>query len=430
MGHIHRGPAGVNGPVIFGFTPVPPASPVGPLTWAIPAAELPLLNSAGLYFQFHTQLNPGGEIRGQAFRAAFAPAATTDTQMLVAGALDVSAGRNADLDQVLMGRFASTQTNATRATTLENLSGRTLYSSGRQAVEAMSGFQDSLFGHAEDIAGSDREGFAGFVGGGMIFGKRDTDSSTAGAKTSRPYFLAGFDYGMGGGASAGLAVGYADGKDEFRNSLGETNVRTTSVQAHFAGGGDGVNFSAVAGYGFVKADTSRAITSLGRTAAGEHDGSVFSIGAKVSVPLELDGDSTIAPYGLLDYHTAKMDGYTETGANSVSLVVPDHKEKQAAAEIGAGFHVPMGADDTTSIHLSAGYRYLLEDGKSTMQTRFVGSAATFTTLIRSPGMSGVRAGVNLVAKMSDNMSISAGYNGMISSRTKLHALEARLTFRM
>ncbi len=429
LGHIHRGPAGTNGPVVFGFTPVPPVSPVGPLTWTIPNAELVNLNNAGLYMQFHTQLNPAGEIRGQILRASFAPAATTDTQMLVASALDVSAGRNSDLDQVLMGRFASTVTTAVRTQTLDDLSGRTLYSAGRQAVEAMAGFQDSLFEHAEDMAGKSHEGFGGFVGGGMIFGKRDTDTATAGAKTSRPYIIAGFDYGMGGKANVGLSVGYADGKDEFRNDLGETDVKTTAVQAHFSGG-EQVLFSAALGYGWVSADTSRAITSLARTATGTHDGKVMSMGAKVSMPLKLDGDSTIAPYGLIDYQSAKMDGYTETGANSVGLVVGEHKEKSSAAELGAAFEVPMGAGDAAHVRLLAGYRYLLEDGKDTLETRFVGSAATFNTLVRSPGINGVRVGANLSAKMSDNMSFSAGYNGTISSRTKLHALEARLTLKM
>lgn len=428
LGHIHRGPAGVNGPVIFGFTPVPPVSPVGPLVWAIPQAELVNLNNAGLYMQFHTQLNPAGEIRGQIVRAMFAPAATTDTQMLVANALDASAGRNADLDQVLMGRFASTVTTAARTQALDDLSGRTLYSAGRQAVESMQGFQDSLFEHAEDLAGTGHEGFGGFVGGGMVFGTRATDSATAGAKISRPYVIAGFDYGMGG-ANVGLAVGYADGKDEFRNALGETNVQTTAVQAHISGG-ENVVFSAAVGYGWVDADSTRAITSLGRTATGAQDGRAMSIGAKVSVPLKLDGDSTIAPYGLIDYQTAKMDAYTETGANSVSLMVGAHKEKSSAAELGAAFEVPMGAGGDTHIRLLAGYRYLLEDGKDTIETRFVGSAAAFNTLVRSPGINGVRVGANLAAKVSDNMFISAGYNGTISSRTKLHALEARLTLKM
>ena len=430
VGHIHRAPAGVNGLVIFGFTPTPPLSPVGPLTWAIPNTELVNLTSAGMYMQFHTQLNPGGEIRGQLVRASLAPSATTDTQMLVAAALDQSAGRDNDLDQVLMGRFASTQTNAMRSTVLEDMSGRTLYSSGRQAVEAMGGFQDALFSHAEDMAGSNRAGFGGFVGGGMIFGKRDTDSATAGAKVSRPYVVAGFDYGLEGGGAIGLSVGYADGKDKFRNNLGETGVKTTSIGAHFAGGSEGVNFVAALGYGFVKADTSRSIASLSRTAVSEHDGKVFSIGAKVSVPMKLDGDSVIAPYGLIDYQSAKMDAYAETGASSVGLVVPKHTEKSAAAELGAAFHVPMGADDSTGVRLSAGYRYLLEDGKSTISTQFVGSSAAFTTLVRSPGTSGIKAGVHFVANVSDGVSFSAGYNGMISSRTKLHALEARLTFKM
>ncbi|MGE3334523.1 MAG: autotransporter domain-containing protein [Rhodospirillaceae bacterium] len=430
LGHIHRAPAGVNGPVIFGFTPVPPVSPVGPLVWAIPQAELVNLNNAGLYMQFHTQLNPAGEIRGQIVRAMFAPAATTDTQMLVANALDVSAGRNTDLDQVLMGRFASTVTTATRTQSLDDLSGRTLYSAGRQAVEAMAGFQDSLFEHAEDIAGSGKEGFGGFVGGGMIFGTRETDSATAGAKISRPYVMAGFDYGMGGGANVGLSVGYADGKDEFRNAIGETSVKTTSVQAHFSGGNENVVFAAAVGYGWVNADSTRSIASLGRTATGAQDGKVLSAGAKVSVPLKLDGDSIIAPYGLIDYQVAKMDAYTETGASSVSLMVSEHKEKSSAAELGAAFEVPMGAGDDVHVRLLAGYRYLLEDGKDTIETRFVGSAATFNTLVRSPGINGVRVGANLGAKVSDNMFISAGYNGTISGRTKLHALEARLTLKM
>lgn len=426
LGHIHRGPAGVNGPVIFPFPN--PASPVGPLEWAIPAAELPFLNNAGLYMQFHTQRNPGGEIRGQILRTTLAGAATTDTTRLVAAALDVSAGHNADLDQVLMS--AATASAASRSQGLEDLSGRTIYSQGRQAAEAMAGFEDTLFGHAEDMAARGAEGFGGFVGGGMILGKRDTEDAQAGAKISRPYILAGVDYGLGDGASVGLAIGYADGKDEFRNNLGETGVKTTAVQAHFAGGGEGVRFAAVAGYGWVNVDTSRSIPTLNRTAASDHDGKVWSIGAKVSMPFELDNDAVLAPYGLLDMQQAKIDAYAETGANGVGLVVPEHKEKNAAAELGAAFHVPMGADDSVGVRLQAGWRYLLEDGKTTIATRFVGSPTTFTTLVRSPGKSGVHAGAHLTAQVSDNMLLSAGYTGLISSRTSLHALEARLTLKM
>ena len=46
-GHIHRGTAAVNGPVIFPFV-APYTSPVGQLTWAIPAADVVNLKNLGL----------------------------------------------------------------------------------------------------------------------------------------------------------------------------------------------------------------------------------------------------------------------------------------------------------------------------------------------------------------------------------------------
>ncbi len=90
LGHIHRGPAGVNGPVTFPFPN--PNSPVGPLTWAIPAAEVTNLRANGLYVNIHTQQNTGGDIRGQLVRALLETSATTAYQRTVAAVLDVSAG--------------------------------------------------------------------------------------------------------------------------------------------------------------------------------------------------------------------------------------------------------------------------------------------------------------------------------------------------
>ena len=43
---------------------------------------------------------------------------------------------------------------------------------------------------------------------------------------------------------------------------------------------------------------------------------------------------------------------------------------------------------------------------------------------------GVHAGVHLTGRIYENMYLSAGYNGIISSRTSMHGLEARLTLKM
>jgi hypothetical protein len=63
--HIHRAPAGVNGPVVVPFT-----APTGHITkgcvTAAPALAAEIAgNPSGFYYNIHTNLFPGGAIRGQ-----------------------------------------------------------------------------------------------------------------------------------------------------------------------------------------------------------------------------------------------------------------------------------------------------------------------------------------------------------------------------
>jgi subtilisin family serine protease len=65
-GHIHRGAAGTNGPIVVGFAGTPSAtlsSISGSVTLSAPDSEL--LLKGGLYVNFHTAASPNGELRGQ-----------------------------------------------------------------------------------------------------------------------------------------------------------------------------------------------------------------------------------------------------------------------------------------------------------------------------------------------------------------------------
>jgi uncharacterized protein YhjY with autotransporter beta-barrel domain len=428
-GHIHRGTAAVNGPVIFPFI-APYASPVGPLVWAIPAADVVNLKNLGLYMNFHTAVNPGGAIRGTLVRALTSTAATTTAQMRVANVLDISAGYNSDLDSVLMS--TATASAATRTQTLEDLSGRQIYAQGRQAIESMNGFEDSLFSHANDLGSQDTVGFAGFVKGGSAFGTHDAYNDQAGSKTSRPYVLGGVDYRFSPEAAAGLGVGYADGSEKFINNAGQTKAKTTSVQGYVSAGmGGQVVFTAVGGYGWTKFTTSRAITSLSRTATSSHDGTTWSIAGKVAAPFPIDNGSSIAPYALIDTQQATVDAYTETGASSVSLVVPKLTAKESASELGATFRVPMGSGSTSvTANLTAGWRYLLNKGSSSFNTTLVGSPVAFSNYIMSPGKNSAHLAADLSMAVTGGLTASVGYQGFVSSRRSIHALEARLILKM
>jgi hypothetical protein len=81
--HIHRGPRGTNGPVIFWL--YQPGNPLYPATpeqlgksWLNPSSDsrdvvlsdsvLADLRAGNLYVNYHTTVNPGGAIRGQLSR--------------------------------------------------------------------------------------------------------------------------------------------------------------------------------------------------------------------------------------------------------------------------------------------------------------------------------------------------------------------------
>jgi uncharacterized protein YhjY with autotransporter beta-barrel domain len=425
-GHIHRGGPTVNGPIIFPFPN--PASPVGPLIWAIPAADVVNLKTSGLYMNFHTSVNPGGAIRATLVRSLLAPAAKSASQLAVANALDVSAGLSSDLDGILMGQAVAPA--AAQAQALDDLSGRTVYAQGRQSLETMVDFEGGLFGHAEALTQAPDQRFGLFATGGDAFGKRDTYADQAGSKISRPFVLAGFDYGLAPGVSAGLGVGYADGKDKFRAGLGETKAKTTSVQGFVSSRGEGFVVTAIAGYGWTKFDTRRNLASLGRTAASSHDGRVWTLGAKVSAPLAF-GRTTLSPYGLVDWQQAKIDAYAESGAGSAGLVVPKRKDKNAALEAGAAWAVPLGGEaGGLTARFQAGWRYLLDDGRDAFTATVIGSPVGFRTEVLSQGQNGAHLSAELAGALAPNLTASVGYHGIISRRYDTHAVAVRLSLRL
>lgn len=72
MAHFHLGPKHSNGPVIQmicgeGMSMLCPKQNSGVVegSWKVPDEDVKSLLSGGIFVNFHTQLNPAGEIRGQ-----------------------------------------------------------------------------------------------------------------------------------------------------------------------------------------------------------------------------------------------------------------------------------------------------------------------------------------------------------------------------
>lgn len=426
-GHIHRAAVGVNGPVVFPFPT--PASPVGPLTWIMSTSAVDSLKAGELYMNFHTAANPGGAIRGQLRRALLAPAAINSAQMRLANALDISASYDADLDAVLI------QTNladsATQTQALRELGTSTIYSAGRQQIDALTGVESGLFAYAQDArlrppASADR--LNTFVRIGSEFGRRSATDNQAGATVSRPFVFAGVDRWLSSSAHGGFAIGYSDGRDSFENGLGHTNAKTTSLHAFASVDLGGLALDAVAGYGATTLDQTRNLGSLGRSATASPDGSVWAVALKASKTVALANHNTLVPYALIDVQKATADAYSETGAGAASLVVPQRDTWSSAFEGGVALVVPLKTDTGHwTFRAQAGGRYLLEDGSARFGTRLAGSPVAFLTEIDGPGRSSAHVETGIDGQLSDSVRFSFSYRGDLgASAQTVHALEARL----
>ena len=419
-GHIHRGTATVNGPVIFPF-PIP-SSPVGPLVWAIPAADVVNLKTQGLYMNFHTAVNPGGAIRDTLNRFLMAPSATSASQLAVANALDVSAGFTGELDSFLMAEAVAAA--STRSQALEDLTFRTSQSDGRQAVETMSGFGDALFDHA--AAAGKGDGVGVFAAASDTFGKRDGGTGDAGSKSTRPSILVGIDNSWGA-ATAGFAIGLADGRDKFDGNIGETEAKTTSLEAFLAVHGDKVVATFAGGYGWNQFSTSRNLASLGRSATSSHDGQTWSAAVKVSAPMDVGKDVALAPYAIYDAQEATIDGYSEGGAGAFGLIVPGRTIRSSSLEGGAAVVMPAGG---LTARLQAGWRYRINDGSDAFVTSLEGSPVAFLTSVDSRDRSAAHITGSLTGTLAPNLYVSGTYRGLIGAHANAQTVELRLTYRM
>jgi hypothetical protein len=65
MAHIHAGEVGVNGPVVITLVDAGNGVFTVPAETVLTMAQMDLMQAEGLYTNFHTTENPGGEIRGQ-----------------------------------------------------------------------------------------------------------------------------------------------------------------------------------------------------------------------------------------------------------------------------------------------------------------------------------------------------------------------------
>jgi|GEM_PF-1033869 len=225
----------------------------------------------------------------------------------------------------------------------------------------------------------------------------------------------------------GLSVSYSDA-DVDGKSASASHTDTTAVQVS-AYGTYGKATDWMVGYASGDNDTKRTVNfgGLNLTASGKYDSSIFTAKVGHAFASSNTGEWTMTPKVDATYTNIDNDGYTETGANNLNLIVASSSNDILTARAGAEFTQRIVDGDSVTIphiNIMAGYD-LKNDGASTSAT-FTGGGSAFTTKGADPEKASVQLGFG-VDHVSDDSTVSLDLNADL--RSDYDNMSGSLTFK-
>jgi len=159
----------------------------------------------------------------------------------------------------------------------------------------------------------------------------------------------GFDYNLAGGA---IGIDYLLGNRTIIGVSGGYSYTDIDLDSNNGSGTINSNFASLYGSYFTKEmylETSLAyswqrfsnnrnvvVGSLQNTAHSDHDGNAFAASLEGGYNFDL-GKLLVQPIAALQYINLEEDGFTETGAGSVNLIIDDRSTESLTSDLGLRF---------------------------------------------------------------------------------------------
>jgi len=221
----------------------------------------------------------------------------------------------------------------------------------------------------------------------------------------------------------GLSVSYSD-TDVDGKSASSSHTDTTAVQVA-AYGTYGKATDWMVGYASGDNDTKR--TALTGTASGKYDSNIFSAKVGHAFASSNTGAWTMTPKVDASYTNIDNDGYTETGAGNLNLIVASSSHDVLTARAGAEFtqHIVDGDSVTIPrVNIMAGYD--LSNDAASVSSTFTGGGSAFTTSAAEPEKASLQLGFG-VDHVSDDSTVSLDLNADL--RSDYDSMSGSLTFK-
>jgi fibronectin-binding autotransporter adhesin len=249
---------------------------------------------------------------------------------------------------------------------------------------------------------------------------------------------AGLDYRFTPNVLVGVAAGYTYGQQWVDSFYGKGWSNTLNVTAYGSYTQDAFYADALAGYAYSNNQLQRQLfipglqprTSNGSTGANQFLGQLET---GYRIPVFAPTALTATPFARLQVVSINQAGFSEWGANSLSLNVAQQMTTSVRSTLGANFAnaFALGNQRTLDMAVRLGWLHEYADTTRPMTASFAGApSAAFTVYGATPQRDSAVIGLQANTLVADGAQIYARYDGELGSGSDNHAFTAgvRLTW--
>lgn len=245
---------------------------------------------------------------------------------------------------------------------------------------------------------------------------------------------AGIDYRVDPRFLVGIGTGYTNGTQWVDSFMGKGWSNSVSVAGYGSFTQSGVYVDALAGYAWSGNQMQRQIVIPGLqplTANGSTGANQFLGQAETGYKLGIyaPAAATVTPFARLQASSINQAGFSEWGANSLSLNVSQQTTTSVRSTLGADLAGAIGLGDSRTLDLALRLGWLHEYADTTrpMTAAFAGApTAAFTVYGAAPQRDSAVLGFSAGTNVATATQLYLRYNGEIGSGSDNHALTAGL----
>ena len=385
---------------------------------------------------------------------AFALGAQTNNQRAIGIVLDrANAFATGDFAAVLNALSALDTTQGPKA--LDTISGQPIANFGTVNVQAGNAFMDAVGNQIGALHGGLGGGmhvamavppdqacdfacdagepsrYSAWISGVGGLGSAPGNTGSSGLTYNFGGTAVGADYRFDPQILLGIGAGYIRGTQWASGLAGQgtTDAFSASVYASYAPGK--LYVDGLVGYAYSLNDMTRSITlpglaarmAQGRTNANQVLGQIET-GYRLDMPTS--EPTSITPFVRLQGSTTTQNGFTESGADSLDLIVAPQTTNSLRTTLGANFAAEIRE---INFNVRLGWQHEYADTSRPMTASFAGAPGNpFTVYGASPPRDAVIVGFAARTRIAAATELYARYDGEVDGGADNHAFTAGLRF--